>query len=217
MKVLVLGSKGSMGRRYCAILEYLGIHYFGIDKEDEKYDYNIENGIYDKHKFTHAIIATPTEYHGQTLRDFCLNIPHVLCEKPVSKQSSMIEWMRDYHPHVNMVCNWKYAIGNPKPGTHDIRYSNYNTGKDGLGWDCIQLIYLARNIKISTETPFFECMTVDPECNCEKLITLSNIENSYIQMIEHWLGLNGKENDLWDLNDALKATEKVLEWNKKNG
>ena len=216
MKVLVIGSKGSMGKRYCAILKYLGVEYVGVDiGPNSKMDYT---------QFTHAIIATPTEVHRDNLQWFYTykNGPKsILCEKPLMKSvrdiETAIDWEALHGGKTNMVCNWKYAL--PDRKDLEVRYSNYNTGKDGTGWDCIQLIYLVDKLKISTDTPFFKCDYHFPHDTIDSLVvgkvTLGDIENSYITMLRHWLGLDGLENDLWTLTDALKATEKVLTWNKE--
>lgn len=215
MRVLVLGSKGSMGRRYCAILKYLQVDYVGIDKEDGDFEYN---QLYDVHpECTHTIIATPTATHYGVLRDVVAwGARHVLCEKPLTKDKGSIEnIIKFFGPHsdIRMVCNYKYAFRKDVKGW-DIEYSNYNTGKDGLGWDCIQLIYLAENIKLSTETPFFQCMAFDPVSHIGTGISLTEVEQSYITMIKHWLELGGNKNDLWNLQDAKEATEKTIEWMK---
>ncbi len=198
MKVLVLGNLGSIGSRYCAILDYLGVEYLGVDKKA----WHLEQG------FTHCIIATPTDTHVDRILAFD-HIPNILCEKPIEKEPAILKQLFKLDTDIRMVCNWKYAL-NAEVGQYDISYSNYNTGKDGLGWDCIQLIYLANKIELSTKTPYFWCEYGD------KAVTLHEIEDSYVTMIRNWLELDGVKNDLWDLQDALKATEKTLKWIEEN-
>ena len=206
MKALVIGNLGSIGSRYCAILKYLGVDWVGVDIQ----------GTVEYDDITHAIIATPTETHYEKILQIAsLGIDNILCEKPLVQDLKLFPYFNGIRSalDIRMVCNWKYAL---PPGALDIHYANYNTGKDGTGWDCIQLIYLARNLTIDTEQPFFSCKTVDPTCNCKKDISLTDIEQSYITMIKHWLELDGFKNDLWDLSDSLKATEKTLKWIKEN-
>lgn len=215
MKVLVIGSKGNMGRRYCAILKYLGVEYEGVDME--------WNPRLTTEGYTHAIIATPTYVHGESIFLCSEFVKHILCEKPISKSIESIKHCMNIgatdFTDIRMVCNWKYALGNREPGDVDIHYSNYNTGKDGTGWDCIQLIYLANNLEVNTDTPFFSCRATHPNAANYKLdesdfdiITLADIEQSYITMIKNWLEIDGRTNELWDLEDALKATEKTIKW-----
>lgn len=221
MKVLVIGSMGSMGRRYCAILKFLGVEHVGIDRDDSDFEWNSLYDSFDVEGCTHAIIATPTEKHYENII-WALSkyVKNVLCEKPVDKDPGRIQRLdfleKQNRVDIRMVCNYKYAFGDIPISERDIEYSNYNTGKDGTGWDCIQLIYLAKKLTINTELPFFKCQYTDPECNCKKEITLHDVEISYINMIRHWLKLQNRENNLWDLNDALKATEKVIKWKKAN-
>lgn len=210
MKVLVIGSEGRQGARFCAILKYLGVEYEGVD-------IGLHHGSYFK-DYSHAIIATPTDTHLDYI-EWCriYGIRHILCEKPIDKNPDKIKELINIEKEtkINMVCNWKYALGNKPIGTYDIHYSNYNTGKDGVGWDCIQLIYLANTLKIDTNTPYFFCQCLPADnMGRDEVIELYDIEQSYITMIKHWLELDDKKNDLWDLEDALKATNKVIAWEK---
>ena len=205
MKVLVVGSLGSMGKRYCAILKYLDIDYVGIDLEEDT-----------KEAFTHAIICTPTDTHIKWVWH-CVEvyqIKNILCEKPISKNPEEIKKLaklKDCGANIRMVCNWKYCL----PKDVDIAYSNYNTGKDGTDWDCIQLIYLAKILTIDNTLPYFECR-YKKDGLWNNILSLSDIEQSYLTMIQNWLELDGKKNDLWGMQNALEATESVIKWEKDN-
>ena len=152
------------------------------------------------------------------------HIKNILCEKPIDTDLGSVKFCMKIEKKdkadIRMVCNWKYALHNPEIGALDIDYGNYNTGKDGTGWDCIQLVYLAKKLTVYTSTPFFRCSWQRAVNDTGLLrvgeVTLAGIEQSYITMIKHWLGLDGLENDLWNLTDALKATEKTLTWIKEN-
>jgi hypothetical protein len=108
-----------------------------------------------------------------------------------------------------MVCNWRYSNPNiGPPGTNTVYYNYHNTGKDGLYWDTIQLIYLA---------DLGQCTILN---NSQKFsaainaftITQNDIEKSYELMLKDWLS----GGQLWDLEDALKATRKVVDYADRN-
>jgi len=152
MRVLVIGSRGNMGRRYMAILKYLGVETIGMDIDQPQNKYV---------GFDRAIIATPSENHFYWCKFFTNERKPFLCEKPVVTNllqmrmlvdNNLVSWGR-------MVCNWAFV--NPdilKPESNQVQYSNYNTGKDGLAWDCIQLIYLADGMpELSTTSPYLDC------------------------------------------------------------
>jgi hypothetical protein len=207
MKVLVVGSKGSMGRRYCAILRYLQEDVLEADLGDMWWEW----------EFDRIIIATPTDRHETDLRAAVLKGKPILCEKPIVKSAAELETLwEDLMPalvDIRMVCNWKYAInlamvranGNKGKvavaGEMEIEYNYYDSGKDGFFWDCIQLIHLAGTFKYDRTRPAFQCL-VNGEA-----ITLEHIHESYVMMVSEWL--NGDKAQLWSLEEALTATRKV--------
>lgn len=199
MNVAVIGASGNMGRRYCAILRYLGI---GVVEIDEHSPSGMLGERYDK-----VIIATPTRLHF----DFCEAMAMVgnpfLVEKPLDTDPKSIRYLRELcikqGVDGRMVCNWAFA-GRLRfdPGCHQVQYSNFHTGNDGLGWDCIQLIYLAKGFpELSTGSPFLQCHIDDNRIH-EGMIAMS-----YKKMVEAWLQDPAQ---LWSLEDAKKATEKTI-------
>lgn len=207
MKILVLGARGNMGRRYCAILRHLGQEVVEADIGDRWTDL----------EFDKAIVATPTPGHAYDCLQLAMRKKSFLCEKPLSTNPREIEDLILYCEangvDGRMVCNWKFA-GMPAgcswlPGFHEVNYSNWRTGSDGTAWDCIQLIYLAKGggIKIEVGAPCFRA-SID-----YWHITLENIEQSYIKMVDYWLN---KPSALWSLEDAKKATQKVLRYMEEN-
>jgi hypothetical protein len=193
--VLLIGYKGSIGNRYRAILEYLSVPFYGVDLGD----------TYNPELYKRAIIATSTETHFEVCKQMIAYGINFLCEKPVSKNpeeiKELIELCEKNKVEGNMVCNWKYVRPNLNPESNQILYNNFHTGKDGVNWDCIQLHYLdEEKAFITTDKPFFASIINN------KNITYFNVEDSYIDMMKNWIN-NG---DLWTLEDALKATEKVI-------
>ena len=137
-----------MGTRYAKILEEEGIEFYVLDQ------HNLGAA---KRLFEHttkAIIATPTELHTQYVTKCIEREIPVLCEKPITKNVDELERIlnhRNAEVFLHMVCNYKYAYQKAKDRYGDqlfyqdkkTRYMFENSGKDGLAWDCIQLIYLA--------------------------------------------------------------------------
>lgn len=199
MRVLLIGCRGSIGKRYAAIFKYLGIEFTGADLGIE---YECSPALYSV--FDKVLIATPTETHTDIAIKCMQAGCDVLIEKPVSTSLADIDLLQAsakvYKVDARMVCNWSYLVGMGKPGKNHIMYKNFHTGNDGLYWDCIQPIYLSDTIQIITDTPVFRCLVNGAD------ITLLEMECSYINMIEDWIHHPER---LWDLTDAFKATRKV--------
>lgn len=198
MKILVIGSNGNMGRRYMVILKYLGVESVGIDL-----GMNFEIAM---QSFDRAIIATDTPAHQVWVESMIHRGIPFLCEKPISKDLGFLDWLKHKSAEGRMVSNWAFVKPGQilSPGKHEIEYDCYNTGKDGLAFDCIQLIHLAKGFpKLQTDCPTFKA-SIDGE-----LITLDAIADSYVTMIKTWLTEPEK---LWNLEEAKKATEKTLSY-----
>lgn len=209
MKILIVGSGGSMGCRYTAILK-------SLQQEIRCYDIKTGDPVRKDEMFDRAIIASPTKFHIKQLRTLIPRVKYILCEKPICFDPTEImdiyRFAKEHDTDVRMVCNWSYA--HPRwsmldsdryyPKKHTICYNNYNTGPHGLYWDCIQLVYLAknwRNLDLRSDAPYPR-MQID-----NNVITLDLIARSYIRMIRAWLE---NPQELWDLKDAFAATNEVL-------
>lgn len=196
MKIAVIGALGNMGRRYCAIIKYIG-------HEIEPIDIGCGGSLVDCDR---AIIATPIEGHYEWIQScFDKDIPW-LCEKPITMRMDIMEkihrqWKTLAAPGY-MVNNWCYTL-NPElhPNSHNIVYNYYNTGADGV-WDLIQPLYLSKNFVFARNSPTFSTL-VD-----EQHVTLEDMDRSYPMMIQDWLGPN---KFTWDIQDALAATRKLVE------
>lgn len=203
MSILIVGNNGNMGRRYEHICRWYGRKTIGIDVGDK---------IPRPTEVDRAIIATPTDSHIEAAM-WCAHygIPF-LCEKPISKNIGDVTALRDVcrknESNGYMVCNWSFT-GHGKrycPGTHTVSYDCWNTGKDGLWWDCIQLVALAidkNNISLKNESPTFFA-TIDG-----MIVGLDTIAHSYVMMIHSFLN---SPDDLWSLDVAVDATKRVIDW-----
>jgi len=194
MKVLVIGSKGSMGRRYMAILKYLEVDHVGVDVGDKRPE-----------DYTHAIVATPTAFHMLHCKELIREGTPFLCEKPLCKDIDDCRTLS-----LNAFKGAKgYVVGNYNTLVHylgmkkpRISYNYYNHGKDDWWWDMCQLIYLDPEAELRFDSPVFH-LTLN-----NMGITYWMLEKSYIQMVEDFL--NNKSDRLWSLDDGVEMTRAVV-------
>lgn len=203
MKTLVVGSRGSMGRRYCAILRYLKESLMEADMGDMWWEW----------EFDRVIIATPTHRHTHDIEIALQKKKPILCEKPVSKIPGEIMGLEvaaaQMGVDVRMVNNWKFAINLALTraqktvdfGKMEIEYNYYDSGRDSFFWDCIQLIYLAGKFKWDRTCPVYEAKVNGID------VTMEHIHASYMLMVSEWL--HGDKGKLWSLGDAIAAAQKV--------
>jgi hypothetical protein len=199
MKVLVVGSSGGMGRRYCAILRHMKIDLLEADIGDLWWEW----------EWDRVIIATPTVRHVRDIRLAATIEKPILCEKPISKSCieglALTNEMIRLNVDVRMVSNWRFAINRALErvgeiavlGEMDIEYNHYNSGNDGFFWDCIQLLMMAGRFKYDHSAPVFDCkVNGNP-------VTLDDISHSYPMMISEWL--YGDKEKLWSLRQAAEG------------
>jgi hypothetical protein len=216
MRILVVGSAGNMGKRYCAILRWLHHEVLTWDKTTDRPG-SLNRAIANADR---VIIATPTPTHIEVATRCAKLGKSFLCEKPVDKDPQKIAELeslcRRNGADGRMVCNWSFSFCVPpmvnrhhRPilsRAHGVSYNCFRTGNDGLGWDCIQLAYLARDSRslfLGNDCPYLHA-TING-----RRVTTDNIERSYIAMIETWLT---NPSLLWNLQDAKSATHAVLEY-----
>lgn len=174
MKIFIFGNKGNMGRRYTAILRELGHKVYGADIDDPQLDLNQFDGF---------IIATPTSTHLEYI-DFLkpFNKP-ILCEKPIINKAEdlpkLVELMQE-RVDISMVSQYDYyLLSEAKMKTV---YNYYNHGKDGLAWDCINIIWPAKDQIILNEySPIWECV-INGMC-----LNLGKMDQAYIDNIKAWI------------------------------
>ncbi len=157
-KILVLGSSGNMGRRYALILKEIGCEVLLADQDvtltNRAYLCDVADGI---------VVATPTDTHFTILKSLIEFKKPVLCEKPICKDPKELEqilsWYGSAGIPLDMVNQYAYMEASIKHGEHDTLYNFYNTGKDGLAWDCINIIGLDTTSRISLDnnSPYWRC------------------------------------------------------------
>lgn len=168
-----------MGLRYQAILRYLGKEFVGVDREtNEKKRLEIAktcDGI---------IIASPTETHEIVIQDLLEAKKPILCEKPVSKDidalGRIIERVEKERVPFRMM--YQYSILTNPSRIGKTFYDYFRHGSDGLMWDCLQIIGLARGECVLKEnSPLWSCMING------KRLSLADMDAAYIAYIQKWL------------------------------
>jgi hypothetical protein len=173
-KIYISGVKGNMGRRYKLICKRLGLKLFGSDCTSftEQASFCLHEGI------DGIIVATPTYTHVDALNIFSHitpNIP-VLVEKPIQLGEILVP----PEHNVTMVNQYKYLVGNNN--SVGITYYNYfKTGGDGLLWDCINIIGMAKSeVTIKNSSLLWGCVI-----NGKKL-RLQDMDKAYVEMVKDW-------------------------------
>lgn len=192
MKVLLIGGLGSIGKRYAAILRNLKVNFDTYDIT-VRFEPKFEN--YDS-----FIVATPTDTHLDYLKKLKSFGRPILCEKPISKNVDDIPTDLDAY----VVCNYLYVVRMLNlPSPFKIFYDYYNTGKDGMHWDCCQLIYLDPQAKLRTNSHRWNLNVND------NWIKYRNLEEAYYRMISDFVF--DKRGQLWTMTDAKRMSQAVVD------
>ncbi len=170
--IVVIGSLGCMGKRYCQILKEIRSDFLGYDKCDILEIPDDTRGV---------IIATPTHTHFSVYRKVReLFKGPILCEKPFTCHLEDC-WPLIADRELFIVNNYFYASRysddiESETGTY---YNYFNSGKDGLHLDCVQLYYLSNNSEadLSNDSSVWKCMING------KRISKEVIDYSYVDMI----------------------------------
>lgn len=196
MSILVIGARGNMGRRYGSILTYLGKEWSGVDAEHNRHFVKDVAA-----KADGVIIATPTDTHASLIH-LCADLGKpILCEKPLTKDmgemSRVAQAVKDHATNLTMVYQYKEIIDPSSIGW--TYYNNWSHGKDGLIWDCIQIIGLARSeVTLQEDSPLWRC-----RINGRKL-HIQDMDRAYITMMSKWLRNPGQ-----DIGEIKAIHEKV--------
>jgi len=190
MKILIIGNKGSTGRRYQKILEGLGIEVVG---------YDIEDAGKSLPECDKVIIASPTATHAYYYYLYESTNPHILVEKPASNIIKDVEMM-----NCKMVCNWAFVFPDRilEPGKHQVYYEFINTGKEGFWFDTCQLHIISdgRGHIINSGELFFS--RIDGV-----VIKQNDIEASYYRMLDNWLSRPDK---IWNVQDLIPELSYII-------
>ncbi len=220
-KILIIGSEGSMGKRYQAILRYLKSK--ALDIMYSTYDIKVNKDFPNIDFYTHIILCTPTDTHENYIFKHLLNFKGaIMCEKPMFK--NILSFNELENRDIEMMFQYAYLV-DPDP-TENFNQNNFvfgktkktsfydyfRTGNDGLAWDCLQIIALHNgnvcDLDLSDTSPIWRC-----NINGKKLY-IDEMDFAYIRAIEAWL--EGKRFDKDLLKLAHLKVERFLSENIKD-
>lgn len=201
MTVCIVGHKGNMGRRYATIVgQHLGKEWVGIDVG------------YEIPYMQDYIIATPTDTHIDLILDIKIvnKDATILCEKPITTNISDFERIpKEYWDDIYMVNQYRYYPNLERDEIYNgsTEYAFYHSGNDGVAWDCIQLIHLAKNnkrIRLSKSTAVWHARINGVA------LKKDFIDMCYVNMFEDFL--HGSFNCMWNLHRAYEAHKDVMKF-----
>ena len=203
MSILIIGANGSMGVRYQSILRYLEQDYKCADKNHSLMLINkmVEDS-------DGVIIATPTESHADYIKMACAHKRPILCEKPVTrdvaKLKATLAHVRESRTPFQMMYQYKELVSSQLT---DWSYYNYfRHGNDGLVWDCLQIIGLARGeVTLEDTSPIWRCSING------KALDSKFMDGAYVNYVRKWL-----RNPTGDLGEIVAVHEKVLDYERSH-
>ena len=180
-KVAVVGGKGNMGRRYAMILEqYCECKALVVDVDTlETYlDLQSCDGI---------IISTPTLRHVDDIIEYSKFGKPILCEKPIAKSILRLKSLLS-RDDIDLSMMNQYAFLNKGDNGH-TEYNYFKTGGDGLMWDCINIIGLAKtSYDIKNDGLIWRCVLNGDT------VSIADMDRAYIDNIKYWtMGWRNKE------------------------
>lgn len=195
--ILLIGANGSMGKRYQAILRYLGKDFRAVDKETR--GSLLSSAAI---RCSSAIIATPTQTHEEVISTLIPSRIPILCEKPVTKNlkalDEILSTVKKNKTPFQMVAQYKMLVQPDRIGR--TRYNYFRHGNDGLVWDCMQIIALARGeVTLQEESPVWSCMING------QALKIQDMDAAYIAFIQNWL--NNPNGDLGWIRTAHEKTK----------
>lgn len=185
---LLIGSEGSMGTRYKAILAHLNEEFECVDiakfaKRQLK-------------EFDRFIIATPTTTHYKwycELEDFQKPI---LMEKPMSKDLEEVKRMANGRAPITMMMQYRFLLDPTSIGPS--WYSYFRHGADGLVWDCFQIIALSSSPPdLDESSPVWTCSING------KSLSLDEMDLAYVKAVKAFL------------NNEMIAPHLLIKWHEK--
>jgi hypothetical protein len=202
LSVLLVGAEGNMGKRYQAVMRFLGKDYVGVDKQHNRH-YVAQQAM----AADGIIIATPTETHLELLTEFLQYGKPVMCEKPLCKDpkglSEVLDLYRKAATPLNMIYQYQELV-NPLSVGNTV-YDYYRHGSDGLAWDCIQIIGLAKGaLEIAEASPYWTCAINGWS------LDLSDMDGAYVNHIERWMREPGQDlGELQAIHDKTYELKRV--------
>lgn len=201
--ITLIGSEGSMGTRYKAILKFLGEDFECFDVNDSITSRAIDTAK----KSDGIIIATPTETHCDYLGLFNQANKPILCEKPLSKdKQELVKIIELCRSGLNLTMMLQYKFYDSLEHNGDSFYNYFRHGKDGLAWDCIQILALARgNVQLAGTSPVWRCRLNGMD------LSLDRMDEAYLWAVTNWLSEPGEK-----IEDLVFYHKKVFDYLEKH-
>jgi hypothetical protein len=208
--ILLIGSEGNMGKRYKAIFDHIKNDYVIYDgyyfEGYESYDVKTKKEPFLEiaKRADKFLIATPTETHCQLISELAVFEKPILCEKPITTNIEQFRVFMDFckrrSVNLTMVNQYAYAsMQRQERAGMESMYNYFRHGTDGLAWDCINILGLAKSkVNLYEASPVWRC-----EIN-GKILSLGDIDGSYIRMILDWMR-HHKENIIYTEQAHEKA------------
>lgn len=197
MKILLLGSEGSIGKRYQACLKSLRKRYIPIDIVKNNF------GLFPKFLINEEplaiIIAVPTNRHFSAikqiiaLRNKIKEKTDILCEKPIVEYEDCVAltklmWGVNQNIKLYTCCNYNFLSSKPYKIT---LYDYFNHGKERIENNLCQVVWhISPNGEIKTGSPIFQFKT-----NKMQTVTQKDIDISFVDMLKAFF--SGKELMTW--------------------
>lgn len=177
--IVILGGNGSMGTRYQAILDYLKKPYQWIDVDTPA---SLANEL--KRVASGFIIATPTNTHADQVLGLLKYKKPILCEKPITKDltqlKSLFDEIKASKAQFRMVYQYSLMVDPNRVGRSVYNY--FKHGSDGLTWDCLQIVSLARGyLALCGKSPIWTCVING------KPLSIADMDAAYVAYIQKWL------------------------------
>lgn len=205
LRVALWGASGNMGRRYTAVLNALGDSIIPIDVHQSETERLALSAGADC-----ILVATPTETHETILKQLAqLHIP-VLCEKPICKDLKALEAILKlyYQNRTGFRMINQYASMVPQPPNQGPTYYDYfNHGKDGLAWDCVNILGLAGGEVALAEKSYYWRVCINGD-----VLSHSNVDFSYFDMLKKYRREMNRSMDDY----IMRAHERAAEFERAN-
>lgn len=194
---LIIGSNGSMGKRYQAIMAHLKQDCYLADIGTSNVELARQIDASEN-----IIIATPTNTHFEMIKKSASRGKNILCEKPLSKDMkelvSMFDFIEASQCRFNMTMQYCELFDPNSVGTSEYNY--FRSGNDGLVWDCIQIVGLSKGkLVLQNMSPIWRC-----KINGKRL-NLGDMDMAYVNFVKKFL--MKKEN--YNLDELWRIHEKT--------
>jgi hypothetical protein len=208
VKVMIIGAKGSIGRRYMYGLTGMGIPHRGWDIRDR--------GLLDCSGCTHALVATPTSTHHAVVHELLTHwhdVRNILVEKPLSDSvksaTSMVDNAQKFGVNLHCVCNWRFCRDVLlKPKSHKIVYRTLTLGSEELWMNACQIVHYAKKNKPNLNMGDLWVCSID-----DSPVMYEDVQMSYRHMLHDWL--TGAKHMMTG-EEGIEMIEEAIKWEKSS-